>query len=84
MRLAAKFSTASERFPGRRWRWARPGWQRARTRPEAFTRYGVLLSYGEAHDDARAALIAQRRAQQIQDWLAGLRRRADIVVTAGT
>jgi peptidyl-prolyl cis-trans isomerase SurA len=55
-----------------------------RTRPEAFTRNGVLLSYGEAYDDARAALIAERRAQQIQDWLTGLRRRADIVVTAGT
>lgn len=55
-----------------------------RTRPEAFTRNGVLLSFGEAYDDARAALIAQRRQQQIQDWLAGLRRRADIVVTAGT
>jgi hypothetical protein len=55
-----------------------------RTRPEAFTRNGVLLSFGEAYDDARAALIAQRRAQQIEDWLAGLRRRADIVVTAGT
>jgi peptidyl-prolyl cis-trans isomerase SurA len=55
-----------------------------RTRPEAFTRNGVLLSYGEAYDDARAALIAQRRRQQIQDWLAGLRRRADIVVTSVT
>jgi hypothetical protein len=54
-----------------------------RTRPEAFTRNGVLLSYGEAYDDARAALIAERRAQQIQDWLAGLRRRADIVVPSG-
>jgi peptidyl-prolyl cis-trans isomerase SurA len=54
-----------------------------RTRPEAFTRHGVLLSYGEAYDDARAALIAQRRQQQIQDWLTGLRRRADIVVTSG-
>jgi hypothetical protein len=55
-----------------------------RTRSGEFTRNGVLLSYGEAYDDARAALIAQRREQQIQDWLAGLRRRADIVVTAGT
>jgi parvulin-like peptidyl-prolyl isomerase len=55
-----------------------------RTRTEEFTRNGVLLSYGEAYDDARAALIAQRRQQQIQDWLAGLRRRANIVVTAGT
>jgi peptidyl-prolyl cis-trans isomerase SurA len=52
-----------------------------RTHPEEFTRNGVLLSFGEAYDDARAALIAQRREQQIEQWLSNLRRRADIVQT---
>jgi len=51
-----------------------------RTHPTEFTRNGRLLSYGEAYDDARAALIVERREQQIRDWLSNLRRRADIVV----
>lgn len=55
-----------------------------RTHPEEFTRGGVPLSFGEAYDDARAALIAQRREEQIEGWLSNLRRRADIVQTAGT
>ncbi|MBA3232240.1 MAG: hypothetical protein H0T05_05415 [Acidobacteria bacterium] len=54
-----------------------------RTHPSEFTRNGVLLNYGEAYDDARAALIVARREQQVQDWLSGLRRRADIIVPAG-
>ena len=53
-----------------------------RTHPSEFTRDGVLLSYPEAHDDARAGLIAERRAALVRDWLAGLRRRADITVPA--
>lgn len=55
-----------------------------RTHPSEFTRNGVLLSYGEAYDEARAALIVQRREQQVQDWLSGLRRRADIIVPSVT
>jgi hypothetical protein len=55
-----------------------------RTHPSEFTRNGVLLSYGEAYDDARAALIVGRREQQVYDWLSSLRRRADIIVPAGT
>lgn len=53
-----------------------------RTHPEEFTRNGVLLGYGEAYDDARAALIVHRREEQIQQWLSNLRRRADIVQTS--
>lgn len=53
-----------------------------RTHPSEFTRNGVLLSYGEAYDDARAALIVARREQQVDEWLSTLRRRADIIVPA--
>jgi peptidyl-prolyl cis-trans isomerase SurA len=55
-----------------------------RTHPTEFTRNGRLLSYGEAYDEARAALIVRRREQQVQDWLSGLRRRADIIVPSGS
>jgi hypothetical protein len=44
-----------------------------------FTRGGVLVPYTEAQNDARARLIAERRAALVRDWLTGLRRRAIVV-----
>jgi hypothetical protein len=46
----------------------------------AFTQNGVLRPFDDAHDVARAALIADRRVETIRDWVAGLRRRANINV----
>jgi hypothetical protein len=45
----------------------------------AFTRGGALVPYAQARTEARARLIQERRATLIRDWLAGLRRRANIV-----
>lgn len=50
-----------------------------RLHEEAFTRDGKLAPYAEVRADARARLIEERRAVLVRDWLAGLRRRADIV-----
>lgn len=44
------------------------------------SRGGVLRSYDDARNDARAALVAERRAATIAEWIAALRRRADIVI----
>jgi hypothetical protein len=49
-----------------------------RDHPAAFTQNGVLRSYAVAHEIVRATLIAERRGTMIRDWLAGLRRRANI------
>jgi len=45
----------------------------------AFTRDGALVPYAQARNEARARLVAERRAVLIRDWLAGLRRRANVV-----
>jgi parvulin-like peptidyl-prolyl isomerase len=37
-------------------------------------------TFDQAHDRARGALVAERRAGTIRDWVAGLRRRANINV----
>jgi cytidylate kinase len=37
-------------------------------------------TFDQAHDRVRAALVAERRAGTIRDWVAGLRRRANINV----
>jgi hypothetical protein len=50
-----------------------------RLNAEAFTRNGTVLPYAEVRDDVRARLVEERRSALVQDWLAGLRRRADIV-----
>ncbi len=50
-----------------------------RLHEERFTRDGRLSPYAEARNESRAALIEARRAVLVRDWLAGLRRRADIV-----
>jgi hypothetical protein len=50
-----------------------------RVHAETFTRNGKLLPYPEARDAARAAFIEARRKTLVNDWLTGLRRRAEIV-----
>jgi hypothetical protein len=50
-----------------------------RANAETFTRNGKLLPYAEARDEARAEFIEARRKTLVSDWLAGLRRRAEIV-----
>ena len=42
-----------------------------------FTRGGTLMPYEAARAEARAQLIAERRAALIRDWLTGLRRRTN-------
>jgi hypothetical protein len=51
-----------------------------RTHPDEFKPGGVLLTFEQANDDARAALVAERRAATVRDWVATLRRRADITI----
>lgn len=51
-----------------------------RAHPVEFSRNGLLRPFDEAHDDARAALVEERRSAVIRDWLAGLRRRANVNV----
>ncbi len=51
-----------------------------RAHEAAFTRGGVLRPYDEVRNDARAALLTERRGAAIDEWIAGLRRRADIIV----
>ncbi len=45
-----------------------------------FTRNGVLRPLADVSDQARAMIVAERRAALIADWLAGLRRRAEVEV----
>lgn len=51
-----------------------------RSHEAAFTRGGVLRPYEDARNDVRSALLAERRSAAIAEWIAGLRRRADIIV----
>jgi hypothetical protein len=46
----------------------------------SFSQNGVVRPFDDAHDVAKAALIADRRGATIRDWLAGLRRRANIII----
>jgi hypothetical protein len=50
-----------------------------RLHAEMFTRDGKVVPYAAARDEARAAIVRARRQALVSDWLAGLRRRADIV-----
>jgi hypothetical protein len=47
-----------------------------------FSRGGAPPPYAEAREAARGALIAERRTQTIAEWIAGLRRRANVMVLA--
>jgi hypothetical protein len=51
-----------------------------RKHQELFTVNRVVRPFEDAHDDVRAALIAEQQGQMIRDWMAGLRQRADIAV----
>jgi hypothetical protein len=46
----------------------------------AFTRNGTVAPLEDVRDVVRAALIAERRSSTIRDWIAGLRRRANVNV----
>jgi hypothetical protein len=43
-----------------------------------FTRAGVLRPYADVREQVRATVLNEKRQELIKDWLAGLRRRADI------
>ena len=51
-----------------------------RTHERDFTRGGTLRPFAEVRDEARDALLAERRALLIREWLAGLRRRTEVNV----
>ena len=51
-----------------------------RDHPAQFSSGGAVRAFADVHDAARAALLTHRRAAAIRDWLAGLRRRADVNV----
>ncbi|MGE5246033.1 MAG: hypothetical protein ACM3SQ_17555 [Betaproteobacteria bacterium] len=44
-----------------------------------FTRGGALTPYADVRDEIVAAVTAERRRALVDDWIAGLRRRADII-----
>ena len=46
--------------------------------PEAFRRNGVLMPFAQAEPAARDAAARERRESRITQWLAGLRKRADV------
>jgi hypothetical protein len=51
-----------------------------RAHPEAFSRNGVLRPFDDVHEEARVAVVAERRAAAIREWLTTLRRRANVNV----
>ena len=51
-----------------------------RAHESAFTAGGTLRPLAQVRDAVRDALVAERRATLLRDWLAGLRRRADVNV----
>ena len=53
-----------------------------RAHPQDFMRNGLALTFSEAYDDARAAVIRERRDRLAREWIAGLRRRADVTIPA--
>lgn len=51
-----------------------------RANPGRFTRGGALRPFSEVSEEARALVIEERRAATVREWMAGLRRRADITI----
>jgi hypothetical protein len=51
-----------------------------RAHADEFTRDGRLLSFAEARDAARAAVMEQLQAAAVREWVAGLRRRTEVNV----
>ncbi|MGH9372230.1 MAG: hypothetical protein ACRD15_11925 [Vicinamibacterales bacterium] len=48
--------------------------------PGEFTVEGQLRPFDDVRDQARASVSARRRSEFVQEWVAGLRRRASLVV----
>ena len=51
-----------------------------RSHESEFIRNGVLRPYEDVHDEARTRLVDDRTASLVREWIAGLRRRADVTV----
>ena len=51
-----------------------------RDHPQAFTRQGALVPFDAARADIARLASEDRRKTLIADWVAGLRRRADVTV----
>ncbi len=51
-----------------------------RSHESEFIRNGVLRPYADVHDEARTRLVDNRTASLVREWVAGLRRRADVTV----
>ena len=51
-----------------------------RTHEKEFMREGKLVPFAEVREPARQGLLAERRAMLIREWVAGLRRRAEVNV----
>jgi hypothetical protein len=54
-----------------------------REHPDLYTRDGVLLPFETARPEIARLLSAQSRGALVQDWVNGLRRRADVRVSGG-
>jgi hypothetical protein len=51
-----------------------------RAHPSAFMRDGAQRTYEDAREDARKGLLDERAETLVRDWIAGLRRRADVTI----
>jgi hypothetical protein len=51
-----------------------------RSHEQDFVRNGVLRPYSDVRDEARKRLVDERTATLVRDWIAGLRRRADVTI----
>jgi hypothetical protein len=49
-----------------------------RIRADDYTRGGVLIPFADVRDEVRDRFVRERRATLVREWLAGLRRRANI------
>lgn len=49
-----------------------------RAHQKDFTREGVVRPFTEVREDVRQALLAERRATLVREWLASLRRRTEV------
>jgi hypothetical protein len=51
-----------------------------RSHESEFVRNGVLRPYEDVREEARTRLVDDRSASLVRDWIAGLRRRADVTI----
>jgi hypothetical protein len=49
-----------------------------RDHPDAFRRNGRLVPFDEARQDVAQAVVTDRRRALVDEWMAGLRRRAEV------